>query len=122
MTSSPCSPPYTGPTPGYGPTRHRLHRRRAQPRAFTFRCMRRAIAVGGGFGLANAVVAAVLLSLVPRGSHPTGWFAYAPLADYKVLQPDVSQPDWAIIAVPIALVVLNVVLVMVAIRRRWLLP
>ena len=76
--------------------------------------------VAGVFGLANAVVAAVLLSLVPRGSHATGWFAYAPLADYKVPQSQGSQLDWALVAVPAALIALNFLLVMTAARRRWL--
>jgi heme/copper-type cytochrome/quinol oxidase subunit 1 len=78
--------------------------------------------VAGGFGLANAVLAVVLLLLVPRGSHRTGWFAYAPLADYKVPPGSVSQTDWALIVTPAALVVLNFLLVVLAARRRWLAP
>ena len=76
--------------------------------------------VAGGFGLANAVVSILLLALVPRGSHATGWFAYAPLTDYKAPQRFGSQTDWAFVAIPLALIVLNFVLVMVASRRRWL--
>ena len=73
-----------------------------------------------GFGLANAVVATLLLALVPRGSRATGWFAYAPLADYKAPQGFGSQTDWAFVAIPVALVALNFVLVLVASRKRWL--
>ena len=76
--------------------------------------------VAGAFGLANALVATLLLALVPRGSHATGWFAYAPLADYKAAQGFGSRTDWAFVAIPVALVALNFVLVMVASRRRWL--
>ncbi len=70
--------------------------------------------------MANAVVAVILLSLLPRGSQATGWFVYAPLADSKPLRTTVSQADSAIVVIPVALVVLNVLLVLVATRKQWI--
>jgi len=82
--------------------------------------MKRATALAGGFGLANAIVAVAVVTLLPRGSHDTGWFAYAPLAESKPAPSNMAQMDWAFVALPVALIALNFVLVLAATRKRWM--
>ena len=72
-----------------------------------------------GLALANAATAAILLALLPRGSQATGWFSYAPLSATTPVGAT-PHPDWALIAIPATLVVLNLVLVLGAVRWRWL--
>ena len=70
-------------------------------------------------GVANAVTAVCALYLVQRLTAPEeafGWFAYVPL-ESDVGYDQYAFP-WAYVAVPVALVVLNAVLLPLVLRRR----
>lgn len=75
----------------------------------------RSLVVGLVFGAVNAVVAIATLALVNAVTPDNfGWFAYAPLNEAVVRDP--SFP-WEYLAVPVALIVINVFAAPFLLRR-----
>ena len=71
--------------------------------------MRRPVIAGLLLGVLNAVVAVAVLALVEaQAPDQFGWYAYAPLDEVVVRDP---RLPWLHLAVPLALVVTNVVAV-----------
>ena len=77
--------------------------------------MSRSLVVGLVFGALNAVVAIATLALVNAVTPDNfGWFAYAPLNEDVVRDP---RFPWQYVAVPVALIVVNVLAVPFLLRR-----
>ena len=77
--------------------------------------MRRPLFAGLLLGLLNAVVAVAALSLVEvLTPDEFGWFAYAPLDEVVVRDP---RFPWQYVAVPLALIAMNLVALPVCLRR-----
>lgn len=82
--------------------------------------MKRLLLAGLLLGAVNGVAAALSLYLVYRTAPDAavGWFAYAPLNENVVF--DYYGFPWQYVAVPAVLVVLNLLLLPLAVRRGWL--
>jgi hypothetical protein len=81
--------------------------------------MRRLVVAAALVGVVNGLIAALSVYLLRQArGDDFGWFAYAPLNDSLV--PPSSPTPWELLLVPVILVALDVALVLVAARRRWL--
>ena len=77
--------------------------------------MSRSLVIGLVFGALNAVVAIAALALVSAVTPDNfGWFAYAPLNEAVMRDP---RFPWQYVAVPVALIVVNVLAVPFLLRK-----